>query len=42
VSDTLRDVDDVSAVEENARHAARERIAQLSTSSTSNTENGRA
>ena len=39
VSDTLRDVDDVSAVEENARHAARERIAQLGTS---NTENGRA
>jgi 1-deoxy-D-xylulose-5-phosphate reductoisomerase len=45
VSDTLRDVDDVSAVEENARHAARERIAQLSTASTSSTssrENGRA
>ncbi|MFZ9926693.1 MAG: 1-deoxy-D-xylulose-5-phosphate reductoisomerase [Candidatus Nanopelagicaceae bacterium] len=42
VSDTLRDVDDVSAVEENARHAARERIAQLGTPSTLNTENGRA
>ncbi len=44
VSDSLRDVNDVSAVEENARRAARERIAQLSHSAIAGTskERGRA